>query len=273
MKEENILISIIIRTYARPDVLRNAIESVKRQTYPNIEIYVVEDGKNTAQHMIETEYGDLNIKYHAMGEKVGRTKTGNYALRHATGEFFNFLDDDDILYPSHVEVLMKQLDSTDNLAAYSIAEEMQLGKKRKRKTVKFSQPFNRSLLYYKNYIPIQSIMFHRSLFEKLGGFDESMDVLEDWDLWVRYSTITDFSFVKEKTSLYYVSLQREKIAKRDELFHKTKKELMNKFKDYTCQVSAYDLSKDVEWIVKEYKTNRVERFLRLIRNFILYGER
>ena len=38
-------------------------------------------------------------------------------------------------------------------------------------------------------------MFDRSLYEELGGFDESLDFLEDWDLWVRYSTKTDFKFI------------------------------------------------------------------------------
>lgn len=53
--------------------------------------------------------------------------------------------------------------------------------------IRYKQPFNRLLLYTFNYIPIQSIMFQKSLYEEYGGFDEKLDNLEDWDLWVRYS--------------------------------------------------------------------------------------
>ena len=54
------------------------------------------------------------------------------------------------------------------------------------------QPFDRITLWHHNYLPIQAVLFHRSLFEAHGGFAEDMDQLEDWNLWTRYTIHDDF---------------------------------------------------------------------------------
>ena len=205
-------VSIIIRTCQRPEILRVALESIRKQTYPNIQTVIVEDGRNAAEKMLKEEYADLNYIYEATGEKVGRCVAGNRAMELALGEYYNFLDDDDAFFPEHVECLMSVLEKDTRLAAYSLAEERRIWIKSrnpyvykvKGRTVRFHQPFYRMLLYTFNYIPIQSIMFHRSLYETLGGFDETLDNLEDWDLWVRYSTKTDFIYIDQVTSYYHV---------------------------------------------------------------------
>ena len=68
----------------------------------------------------------------------------------------------------------------------------------------YRQPFCRGMLWQRNYIPIQSILFHRQLYERHGGFDETLEVLEDWNLWTRYSIDAQFVFVDKTTSGYRV---------------------------------------------------------------------
>lgn len=275
------LVSVIIRTCSRPDVLRLALNSIRNQTYSNIEVILVEDGPNESQRMLDEEYCDLNIKYFCMGKKAGRTKTGNYGLMHASGEYFNFLDDDDILYPNHIEALVELLSGQENNAAYSIAEESQIVVKsydpyivrEKRKLIRYAQPFNRILLYHSNYIPIQSIMFHRTLYERLGGFDETLDVLEDWDLWVRYSTVTDFSYLNEVTSLYHVPYIRKNKRKRDVGLHDARRSLAQKFQQYHVRMNVGQVQQDMDYVIKKYKTGQLKRYIRLIVDFIMYGER
>ena len=72
--------SIIVRTCGRPDVLRETMQSLRLQTYTNIEIVVVEDGPDVSGEMLKTEFSDLNVLYKATGEKVGRSKAGNMAM-------------------------------------------------------------------------------------------------------------------------------------------------------------------------------------------------
>ena len=70
--------------------------------------------------------------------------------------------------------------------------------------VAYREPFSRSAIWHHNYIPIQAILFRRSLYETYGGFNEELERLEDWDLWVRYSLERDYLLIEKVTSLYRV---------------------------------------------------------------------
>ncbi|MDR0851656.1 MAG: glycosyltransferase family 2 protein, partial [Clostridiales Family XIII bacterium] len=196
--DERPLVSVIVRTHSRPAVLRQTLISLRRQTYDNIEIVVFEDGAPTAQAMIENEFSDLNIKYAASGEKIGRSNAGNYAIESASGKYINFLDDDDLFFADHIEVMVKYLLDTNMKAAFALANETAIIVKSKEpyefeiisEEERYHQKFVRLLLLRSNYIPIQSMLFERELFEKYGGLDPQLDLLEDWDLWVRYALTT-----------------------------------------------------------------------------------
>ena len=206
------LVSIIVRTCGRPDVLRETLISLREQTYKNIEIVIAEDGPSLSQSMIEAEFSDLNIIYRATGEHVGRCKAGNLALSMATGKYMNFLDDDDIFFADHVEVLVAALEKSDELLAYTYAFETPIDvycKSPYKYKVhgynrRYEQSFDKIMLCHHNYLPIQSIMFDRSLYEKYGGFDENIPTLEDYDLWLTYMYATDFKTVPKTTSMYRV---------------------------------------------------------------------
>ncbi|MEG1126892.1 MAG: glycosyltransferase family 2 protein, partial [Oscillospiraceae bacterium] len=98
------LVSIIVRTYDKKDYLRLALISLSHQTYPNIEIIIAEDGADTCREMISEEFSQLNIKYINNAVRKGRAANGNAGLDAAHGEYCMFLDDDDLLYPDHVEL-------------------------------------------------------------------------------------------------------------------------------------------------------------------------
>jgi|CXWL01.1.fsa_nt_gi GT2 family glycosyltransferase len=212
---ERPLVSILIRTHRRPGWVREAIQSAAQQTYPNIEIVVVEDGEPIAKAMIEREFGQLpNLRYHATGKPVGRALAGNLAMQLATGEWCNFLDDDDLLYPDHVETLMDTALRERVPGVYGIAWEVPtervseepLRYRESAPAHRYQMPFNHLTLWVHNYIPIQCALFKRELYLRHGGFEEDMDQLEDWNLWTRYTLDTRFELVDKTTSLYRVPL-------------------------------------------------------------------
>lgn len=243
-------VSVIVRTCGRPSVLRETLISLRNQTYSNIEVVVVEDGANISQEMIQKEFSDMNIVYLSTGEKVGRSKAGNLAMEKASGKYLNFLDDDDLFYADHVEVLVSQLVKGTNRAAYAFAFETPIeviSKEPYRYSIKHyygthKQEFDKVMLCHHNYIPIQTIMFEKSLFEEYGGLDESLDALEDWDLWVRYSLHTDFTCVKKTTSVYRVPHDRKINAKRQKALDEALIVVRNKHKQYVQNVSVYDIA-------------------------------
>ena len=218
------LVSVIVRTCGRKNVLRECLLSLKKQTYDNIEVVVVEDGDNLSEKMIKDEFSTLNIKYIATNTKVGRCKAGNIGLENSTGKYCNFLDDDDLFFADHVETLVKKLvENSEYKAAYAVSYESKIEVIRKEPIYEYKEyskipvhdkPFSRITLLTRNAFPIQCVMFSRELYEKYGGFDVELDNLEDWELWARYSLENRFLYVQKVTSLYRVPYSTEDYEKR-----------------------------------------------------------
>ena len=223
------LISVLMRTMpGRSGKLKEAIASVAHQTYTHIELVVVEDGGQdvqSAKSQIEAlqQSGQIHsVKYLPL-PKVGRCEAGNQALAAATGQLCCFLDDDDLFYADHLEVLVHAWLSNQKLGAvYSLAYEV-------RTEVISEEPwiykdvlhnlinrqvFNRGIMWHHNYLPIQSVLFQRQLYLDNGGFDLSLENLEDWNLWVRYSLKHDFLLIPKVTSLYRVPNDVDKALQR-----------------------------------------------------------
>lgn len=251
---ETPLVSIIVRTCGRPCVLMETLASLRNQTYPNLEIVIVEDGAAVSENMIRNQFSDLNILYHATIEKVGRSRAGNLAMEMAHGRYLNFLDDDDLFYADHVEVLVANLLKSGKAAAYATGLETPIAVQSKDPYVYevknylgiHKQPFNRIILCHHNYIPIQCIMFEKELFTRYGGLDETVEALEDWDMWVRYSLHTDFAFVLKTTSLYRVPAVHEANEKRQKELDDALLFMREKHKSYMQKISVYDVAKMYE---------------------------
>lgn len=275
------LISIIVRTCNRPDILINALNSICRQTYKNIETVVIEDGKNVSEKMIKENFPSMNLIYYSTGKRLGRSRVGNIGLSMANGLYFNFLDDDDELFPEHISSLFRCLLDNNVKAAYSSAEERQIiitgrnpySYRIKRKVVRYHQQFSRLMLYHQNYIPIQSILFSREFFENKGGLDENLAVFEDWDLWVRYSTYADFKYCNKVTSAYYVSYRRKEKEERANLFYSAKSNLLKKFESYRLNVSVAELQQELDKTFEDYLDGRVIRYLKMLWAFLVYGDK
>lgn len=277
---EQPLVSILVRTCQRPAILKRALDSIWRQTYSNIEVVIVEDGSNVSEDFLRRQYLEKNYKYQATKEKVGRSAAGNRALAMATGEYLNFLDDDDMLLENHVETLVSKLTESSNLAAYSVAEERQLKTgsadpttyKIKRKTIRYNQPFNRLLLYTFNYFPIQSVMFARTLYDQYGGLDENLDSLEDWDLWVKYATHTDFTYINEVTSCYHIPYRAKSKKSRKGLMKDNREMLYYKFEQYECTLSVRQINEEMTYVIREYKNKGLLRYMRMFFRAVFTGE-
>lgn len=220
-------VSVLIRTHKRPQWLREALQSVERQSYPNVEIVVVEDGEPLSQRMLESEFAHLasRLVYRATGTPVGRARAGNLAMSLASGEWFNFLDDDDLFYADHLEALVSSAQSLGVPGVYGIAWETPteiqsqepLRYRESDWLLRFQMPFNHVTLWIENFMPIQTVLFHRRLYERHGGFAEDMDQLEDWNLWTRYTLEDRFELVDKTTSLYRVPACNDTATRRQSL--------------------------------------------------------
>lgn len=267
------LVSIVVRTHKRPLVLKEALFSIANQTYPNIEVIVIEDGQDTSSEMIKKEFTSLNYNFSHTKTNVGRCKTGNIGLGLSKGDYLCFLDDDDLIYPDHVETLVSSIETTDYDAVYANAFETPidiLSKEPYRiKIHKYEvinkQGFNKALLCHHNYIPIQAILFKRALFEQYGGFDERLNVLEDWDLWLRFAQTAKFLYIDKTTSIYRVPFNRNINNARQLDLDNALPILREKHKTYKIEIPASDLALDTIDIIKintEFIPEYVTEFLK-----------
>ncbi len=211
------LASVITRTYqGREYYLKEALSSIVNQTYPNIEIVVVEDGGSTMQALIEEfslAHPLVDFRYQAL-PKRGRCNAGNKGLELASGQYNMFLDDDDLLFCDHIETSISELEKNQDIGAvYALSWDVETKLKGESindgyiemshsTTDVLRQEFDREVLMHHNYISIQSILFRRELYEEHGGFDEELDNLEDWNLWVRYASKSEFKLINKTTSMF-----------------------------------------------------------------------
>jgi glycosyltransferase involved in cell wall biosynthesis len=261
------LVSILIRTVGRSAWLQEALESVANQTWPNLEAVVIEDGPATSQEVIDRFSAFFPIRYYATNEKAGRARAGNLALAEARGEWLNFLDDDDVLFADHCEVLIDAVQSTGAKGAYALSWETHTEVSDRENAryqevmhiTRHRQPFDRLTLWHHNYLPIQAVLFHRSLYEQYGGFAEDMDQLEDWNLWTRYTLENDFVQVEKTTSKYRVPASAREAAGRQEQLDKAYRDAVERQRELHLTLSPYDIYRMAESYVRSQTVVMVSR--------------
>ena len=254
--ENEPLVSVIVRTCGRPNVLRETLISLRNQTYKNIEVVIVEDGENKSEKMIKEEFSDLNIVYKATGEKQGRCKVGNLGMELSSGKYLNFLDDDDLFFADHVETLVQALEKhIEYKIAYSTSFETKIEVKSREpkyeyveesRVVVHNRPFSRIRLLDINLFPIQAVMFERSIYEKFGGFDLELDNLEDWEMWQRYSTENTYLYVPKTTSLYRVPAKQENYKERQEELNSYYEKAKERINSRNIIIKPEELIKEIQ---------------------------
>ena len=198
------LVSVIIRSMNRPS-LTDAIASVAAQTYPNIEIIVVNAcgglhplPAHPAERLALRVVGQVSDSP-APGDTeaclpLARSEAANLGLRSLQGEFGLFLDDDDLLQPTHLHNLLTALQAQVNAAAaYSGVRVEGPGGQWLRD---YDTPWQRERLWGINYLPIHAVLFRSSAVRAVDAhFDEQLPVMEDWDFWCQLSHHAPFVHV------------------------------------------------------------------------------
>lgn len=198
------LISLIVRTKNRLHFLQEALQSISKQTYPNIELVVVNDGGADVSELVNSFVSQVSaLQLVQLPDSLGRSGAANQGLLAATGEFIGFLDDDDLLESRHVEELVKFAQHHAAKVAYSATQVIRIDADGSSHDITvYSVAFNCTRLLYENFIPIHSALFHRQLIADGACFDTHFDFFEDWDFWLQLSKKTDFLHYPAVTAIY-----------------------------------------------------------------------
>lgn len=187
----NPLISVIVPTYNRLELLRRALASIDAQTYRNYEAIVINDGGVNAAGVVKdfkkTVYIDLP-------RNCGLPAARNAGLYKARGDWIAYLDDDDWFYPCHLDALIKWA----NQYRFIYTNADYLGYNDQIKPYMDVDPAPGNILSH-NITPVCCVLHDYLLLAEAGYFDETLHNHEDWDLWIRMSKVTDMFHVKSVT--------------------------------------------------------------------------
>ena len=196
------LISVIIPTYNREYCLGNAIHSVLEQTYSNIELLVIDDGSTDETEKVISSIKDNRLKYIKLEKNVGPSRARNEGIKRAKGEYIAFQDSDDIWHNNKLaeqyKVMNKNPDCQLVFCKYKIITA-------DNKIVPEEDFFDVSkyrygmfeILLNENKIGTPAILVRKSMLEKVGGFNNNLSTLEDWELCLRIAEQGNIEYINK----------------------------------------------------------------------------
>lgn len=201
------LVTIICLCYNHERFLKEALDSVLAQTYPNLEMIVVDDMSTDNSAAIIQEYIQKfpQINYISTGVNVGNCRAFNMGWRASKGEFVIDFATDDVLLPDRVEKQVEAFVKSDQTCGvvYSDAEYINDNSEhlhyhsQKFKAAPDGNVFSEAVGRY--FICPPTMMMRREVLEELGGYDETL-AYEDFDFWVRSARNWNYTYLPEVTT-------------------------------------------------------------------------
>ncbi len=209
------IISVIVRTVDRPETLRLALTSLANQTVDSFEVVVVCDAGPDIQYLLEDFSPYLSIHYVHKAEPIGRSEALNVGVAHATGKYISYLDDDDIVYPTHLETLLNTIMEGKEGETFAYVDyNRALVTLVSDHTATVSRVpvatwnFDYDSLLTSNFLPIHTWLHDKKVWEEVGGFATDMDMMEDWDFLIRIAQRRSFLAASRITCEYRFYLTR-----------------------------------------------------------------
>jgi len=206
------LISVIIPAYNADRFIGEAISSAQTQTYPNVEIVVVDDGSTDRTHLLVEQIADEDSRVRLVRQSnQGVAAARNRAIAESEGAYIAPLDADDFWFPQKLELQQRHLAEAGPSAglAYSwwmyVNNDSEIYRLAGRPTLEGDV---RVAHLIQNFIGNASVpLFRRSVLERVGGYDASLreqeaEGCEDWDLTLRVAAHYSFCVVPKHLSAY-----------------------------------------------------------------------
>jgi len=189
----DILISIIVPTYNRGNLLSKTLVSLTNQEFKNIEILVIDDGSTDETNVICQKLATENtqLKYYKISNRE-RGAARNYGAQLAAGKYVNFFDSDDLAYPNHCSIAAEIIGEKENPEVFALSYDIrnQFGRLKKTKVLKTEVA---EFITSGNDLSCNGVFIRKDI--ALGNpFSENrtLSASEDYELWLRLSAKYEF---------------------------------------------------------------------------------
>ena len=198
------LVSIIIPCYRQAHLLPQAVDSALGQTYPHVEVLVVNDGSDDNTEEVATGYGD-RIRY-IHQQNRGLSGARNTGIRHAQGAYLKFLDSDDHLHPETLAWQVPQLTSAENpktISLTAVREYLHTNPDQFVDYIPTAQNLLGDLLRGHEWGNGSGFLYPAPLVRAVDGFDERLRRAEDWNFLVRLGLLDIPIRCEPRVGAYY----------------------------------------------------------------------
>lgn len=215
-------VSVLMSVWNAGKDLEGALESLRTQTYQNLEILIMDDASQDGSCLILETYQMMDSRFNIFSNASNRglTKSLNELSRHASATLFARMDADDIAEPDRIEKQVSYLMQHPEVGVcgtqgWLVNEDAQ---KETPLNVPVGMISKKQLLFH-NPCLHPSLVIRRSVFEEVGGYDEHMKKSQDYDLLLRLSRVTKIANIPERLIHYrFSSVSYLRYGKKQEWF-------------------------------------------------------
>jgi len=288
-------VSVVITCYNYGQYVESALQSVFSQTFQDFEIILINDGStDDSEEKIHPFLSDPRLKYIKQNNS-GQANAKNRGIKQAKGQFIAFLDADDLWEKTKLEKQLPLFSHDKIGVVYSRAKYINKDGMPLHTTIKgkYLQPRSGNVtnfLFFDNFIPFSSSIIRRQCLKTFNGFNESLEMGIDWNLWLKISTQYAFKFINEPLLIYRVGhpgQMSKKAEKRHSCSDQTMKQFIHQYPEmvspdiirralsYTyCNRGRYFSGKDLS-LANQYYTMALRQspfearaYIGLIKNFL-----
>ena len=203
----NDLVSVVISSYKGSDTIERAIKSVLAQTYPYIEVIVVDDNGLGCEEQKKTEqvvHRYPSVKYIVHQVNKNGSAARNTGMRAASGKYVALLDDDDEFLPAKIEKQYNVIKKSGAPVCYT-GQKIIFSSGAEREDIPYIKGFVfPQVIQRKVEAPTSVLMFERDAALSIGGFDETFNRHQDWEFLARLSYKYQIACVSEVCVVRYI---------------------------------------------------------------------
>ena len=196
-------VSVIIPTYNRGEVVLRALRSVFAQDHAVDQVIVVDDGStDDTIERVERNFPGVEL---IVQTNHGVSHARNRGIERARNEWLAFLDSDDEWLPGKITAQLAAIMS-DGISRVCHSDEIWVRNGRRVNPMNKHRKYGGDIFLHclpRCVMSPSSVVLHRSVVEELGGFDETLPVCEDYELWLRIACQTTVLYIPEKLLIKY----------------------------------------------------------------------